>query len=38
MVGGQHGFQQVLVVTDGEKITVVDLDGEILIEHTPHPG
>ena len=39
MVGGQHGFQQVLVITDGDKITVADLDGEILIEHTrPAPG
>jgi transposase InsO family protein len=39
MVGGQHGFQQVLVITDGEKITVTDLHGEILIEHTrPAPG
>ena len=23
--------------TDGDKITVADLDGEILIEHTPPP-
>ena len=39
MVGGQHGFQQSLVVTDGDKITVADLEGEILIEHTrPAPG
>ena len=39
MVGGQHGFEQVLVITDGDKITVADLDGEILIEHTrPAPG
>jgi hypothetical protein len=39
MVGGQHGFQQVLVITNGDKITVADLDGEILIEHTrPAPG
>ena len=39
MVGGQHGLQQVLVITDGDKITVADLDGEILIEHTrPAPG
>jgi putative transposase len=39
MVGGQHRFQQVLIVTDGEKITVADLHGEILIEHTrPAPG
>jgi transposase InsO family protein len=39
MVGGPHGFQQVLVITDGDKITVADLEGEILIEHTrPAPG
>lgn len=39
MVGGQHGFQQVLVITDSDKITVADLEGEILIEHTqPAPG
>jgi len=39
MVGGQHGFQQVLVITDGDEITVADLEGEILIEHTrPPPG
>lgn len=39
MVGGQYGFQQVLVITDGDKITVADLEGEILIEHTrPAPG
>jgi transposase InsO family protein len=39
MVGGQHGFQQVLVITDGDKITVADLEGEILIQHTqPAPG
>ncbi|CUR59638.1 Integrase, catalytic region (fragment) [metagenome] len=39
MVDGQHGFQQVLVITDGDTITVADLDGEILIEHTrPAPG
>lgn len=38
-VGGQHGFQQVLVNTDGDKITIIDLDGEILAEHTrPAPG
>jgi putative transposase len=37
-VGGPYGFQQVLVV-DGAKITVADLEGEILIEHTrPAPG
>lgn len=39
MVGGQYGFQQVMVITDGDKITVTDLDGEILVEHTrPAPG
>ena len=39
IVGGQHGFQQVLVITDDDKITVSDLEGEILIEHTrPAPG
>jgi len=39
MVGGQHGFQHILVITDGDKITVADLDGMILIEHTrPAPG
>ena len=39
MVGGPYGFQQVLVIVDGDKITVADLEGEILIEHTrPIPG
>jgi len=39
MVGGQHSFQQVLVIIDGGKIAVADLEGEILIEHTrPEPG
>lgn len=39
MVGGPYGFQQVLVIVDGDKITVADLGGEILIEHTrPAPG
>ena len=39
LVGGRHRFQQVLIVTDGEKIIVTDLHGEILIEHTrPAPG
>jgi putative transposase len=38
-VGGQHGLQQVLVVIEGDKITVADLEGEILVEHTqPAPG
>jgi hypothetical protein len=37
IVGGPYGFQQVLVITDCDKITVADLNGEILIEHTrPH--
>lgn len=34
MVGGQHGFKQVLIDTIGEHVTVTDLHGEILIEHT----
>ncbi|SEB27186.1 Transposase InsO and inactivated derivatives, partial [Mycobacterium sp. 283mftsu] len=33
-VGGRYGLQEVLVATDGDKIIVADLDGEILIEHT----
>jgi putative transposase len=39
MVDGRRGFQQVLVITAGDKITVADLDGEIPIEHTrPAPA
>jgi putative transposase len=43
MVGRLYGFQQVLVITDGknpgDKVTITDLHGEILIEHTrPAPG
>lgn len=39
MVGAQYGFQQVLVIIDGDTIDVADLDGVILIEHTrPAPG
>ncbi len=39
MVGAPHAFKQVLIVLDGDKITVADLGGEILIEHTrPGPG
>lgn len=39
LVGAQYGFQQVLVITNGDKITVTNLEGEILIEHTrPAPG
>lgn len=38
-VAGRLAMQQVLVITDGDTITVADLDGEILIEHTrPAPG
>jgi putative transposase len=33
-VGGPYGFQRVLVTTDGNTITLADLEGEILIEHT----
>lgn len=34
-----HAFKQVLVVTNDDKITVTDFDGEILAEHTrPAPG
>jgi hypothetical protein len=39
MVGGPYGFHHVLVIVDGDKVTVADLEGEILIEHTrPAPG
>ncbi|MGK9149537.1 DDE-type integrase/transposase/recombinase [Plantibacter flavus] len=34
IVGGQYRLQQVLVIVDGDKIAVSNLDGEILIEHT----
>jgi hypothetical protein len=38
-VDGQYGFQDVVVITDCNKITVTDSQGEILIEHTrPAPG
>jgi hypothetical protein len=38
-VHGRYGFHQVLVITDGDNITVADLEGEILIKHTrPAPG
>ncbi|WP_293327180.1 hypothetical protein [Mycobacterium sp.] len=33
-VDGRRGLEQVLVITDGDKIIVADLEGEILIEHT----
>jgi putative transposase len=39
MVDTHRAFQQVLVITDGDKITVTDAHGEILTEHTrPAPG
>ena len=42
-VGARQGFQQVLVITDGDQpgdnVPVTDPQGEILIEHTrPVPG
>lgn len=38
-VDGRLASEQVLVATDGEKVIVADLDGEVLIEHTrPAPG
>ena len=38
-VGERYGFEQVLVIVDGDSITIADLDGETLIEHTrPTPG
>ena len=42
-IGVAHAFGQVLVVSDGnqpgDKITITDLQGEILAEHTrPAPG
>ena len=38
-VGAQHAFRQVLVVSDGDKIIITDLEGEVLAERTrPAPG
>lgn len=38
-VDGRRAFEQVLVITDDDKITVTDPQGEVLIEHTrPAPG
>lgn len=38
-VDGHYRRQRVLVIVDGTNITVADLEGEILIEHTqPPPG
>ena len=39
MVDTQRAFQQVLVVTDNEQVTITDLDGEVIAQHTrPAPG
>lgn len=39
MVETHRAFQQVLVISDGDKITVTDAHGEVLAEHTrPAPG
>lgn len=35
MVGGPYAFHQVLLIVEDNKITVADLDGDILITHTP---
>ncbi len=38
-VDGRRGLEKVLIITHDDKITVADLHGEILIEHTrPAPG
>jgi transposase InsO family protein len=38
-VDAQRAFQQVLVVSDGDKIIITDLEGEVLAERTrPAPG
>jgi transposase InsO family protein len=35
----EHRFTQVLAITDGDKLTITDLQGELLAEHTrPAPG
>jgi putative transposase len=35
----EHRFKQVLVITDADKLTITDLQGELLAEHTrPTPG
>ncbi|WP_422386693.1 hypothetical protein [Kribbella antiqua] len=39
LTGAQYSFQQALVITDADKITVTNPEGEILIERTrPAPG
>ncbi len=38
-VDGRRSYEDVLVITDGDRITIVDLHGGVLIEHTrPAPG
>jgi len=38
-VDGRYGLNQVLIITSGNHITVADLHGEVLTEHTrPAPG
>ncbi len=37
-VDGRYGFPQVLVIVEGDTITVADLEGEILIEHQRAPA
>ncbi len=38
-VGAPHGFQHVLIIANGDNITIANLDGEVLLEHTrPAPG
>ena len=34
LVAGRYGLQHVLVVTNGNALTITDLDGEILAQHT----
>ncbi|CAN5476331.1 hypothetical protein BH09ACT12_BH09ACT12_29400 [soil metagenome] len=39
MTGVSHAFNQVLVITDNDTVTITDLHGEILAEHSrPAPG
>jgi transposase InsO family protein len=38
-VGAQYAFRQVLVVSDGDKVIITDLEGEVLAERNrPAPG
>lgn len=30
LVGGRHGLQHVLIISDGDALTITDLDGDIL--------